>query len=185
MNELKINVNILRYNHSHLLGELINVGLLIYYVQERKIEFFYIDSFERINLLYPDFKGTYLNQQFEFIQKKITSIDTKELYDSGKKLNVLSYLEKNVLPRDSSQLQFSENINISFPKEYFIKSDFEQNLIDSYLVTNNQSVKKSGFTLLDRIDKKLNLWITPDEKNKITKIKKDFVYLPRKRKLKK
>ncbi|WP_286733056.1 MULTISPECIES: DUF3037 domain-containing protein [Sphingobacterium] len=183
MNELKINVNILRYNHSHLLGELINVGLLVYYVQERKVDFFYIDSFDRLTLLYPDFRGTYLKQQFSFIQKKIASIDTKELYEGGKKLNILSYLEKKILPRDSSQLQFSENINVSYPKEYFIKSDFERNLIESYLVIEEQSIKRSGYTLLDKIDNRLNLWITPDEKNKITKIKKDFIYLPRKKKL--
>ncbi|MGG5905555.1 DUF3037 domain-containing protein, partial [Sphingobacterium daejeonense] len=110
MNHLKININILRYNHSQVLGELLNVGVLIYYIDENSLVFISTSNHDKLKNLYPDFNSKMLESQFSFLEKKVKMVNTKDLYDDRAKINVLNFIEKNLLPKDSSQLQFGHDI---------------------------------------------------------------------------
>ncbi|MCT1529966.1 DUF3037 domain-containing protein [Sphingobacterium daejeonense] len=184
MNHLKININILRYNHSQVLGELLNVGVLIYYIDENSLVFISTSNHDKLKNLYPDFNSKMLESQFSFLEKKVKMVNTKDLYDDRAKINVLNFIEKNLLPKDSSQLQFGHDIPIQFPLEYFVQSDFEKKIIDTYLINETDLVKKSYAYLKDlEIEKSLSLWISPDFRNRTNKFKKDFIYLPKNRRL--
>ncbi|MGG5905517.1 hypothetical protein, partial [Sphingobacterium daejeonense] len=76
------------------------------------------------------------------------------------------------------------DIPIQFPLEYFVQSDFEKKIIDTYLINETDLVKKSYAYLKDlEIEKSLSLWISPDFRNRTNKFKKDFIYLPKNRRL--
>jgi len=179
--KIKINLNLLKYRHSEVLGELINVGALIYYTNERRFSFLYITEYDRLQKTYSSFNIQIFKQQIEFLKKKISNSEILDVYDDSNKLNVLSFLEKHILPRDSSQLQFSDDIVMFYPKTFFRIEEFEEKILSSYLLVTSREVNKND--IVADIDRSLNLWISPDHENRVAKIKKDFIYLPRKRRL--
>ncbi|SUJ28689.1 Uncharacterised protein [Sphingobacterium spiritivorum] len=181
---MKININVLRYKHSQVLGELVNVGVLIFYVSDKRFNFLTLKTFERLESLYDNFTDSIIQQQMDFVKKKIESLDFLNPYDDKGKLDVLSFIENKVLPKDASHLQFGEDIVVFYPKEYFDVNIFEDNVTKSYLLATPDVIFKSELKAKrSDIQTSLNLWIAPDYKNRIAKIEKDFIYLPRKRKL--
>lgn len=182
--KIKINLNILRYRYSEVMGELINVGVLIYYSNKRSFSFLTLSNFDKLHYLYTNFSESILKQQMFFIKDKFENSKSLRPYGLVNKLNVSEFIENEILPKDATQLQFGEDITLFYPKDYFRIGEFEENIVKTYLQTsvNNIHVNEIVANQSD-LEKSLNLWIVPDYKNKITKIPKDYIYLPSKRKL--
>ncbi len=184
MDKIKISINLLRYCHSQALGELVNVGLLLYYTNKMEFRLFYLQEYSRLQMMYPNFSTTLFAKQMDFIQKRISEGQNSKAYNKTNQLDVISYLNSEILPRDSSQLQFGDDIIMHYPKENFDQQEFEREITMSYLTSSRELPLINNITTNQRdIEKDLSPWISPDYKNKIKKIKKDFIYLPRKKRL--
>lgn len=102
--------SILRYRHSYLLQEEVNVGLLFFFDTEKRVEFLYPKSLQRISALYHDFSVTLIKKYFRTFQRaakqvqKEFSNDNVALFDS----NLKSYINNYFLPDDASALYFTD-----------------------------------------------------------------------------
>ena len=181
---IKVNINVLRYQHSQVLGELVNIGLLVYYLDQKKIKLLTISDFNRLSSLYENFQGSIVKQQVNYINDQISKISLLELQSEDNKVNILSFINKNILPKDSSQLQFGEDNMFYYPYKQFDQTKFEDKLVKTYLLASKQFISENDHHVkISNLDSSLSPWIAPDYKNKIAKINKDFIYLPGKAEL--
>lgn len=104
MNKL-FSYSILRYTHSQLLGESLNVGLLFAFEGKRDLHFF-IGNLQRLRTVYPDFDTSYVQLAAKGITAKLRDIKMEPLFLSD--YNLKELLIKVLLPEDSTALQFSD-----------------------------------------------------------------------------
>jgi len=110
--------SILQYKHSLSLGEILNVGILFYFPEERQFEFTYGDS-TRLKAVYPDFNASLFNAYIKNIEGNIKN--AIDLF-SGQPLShdFTNFIHKNILAIDAAGLVFDEPnqaINIFKDKE--------------------------------------------------------------------
>jgi len=104
MNKL-FSYSILRYTHSQLLGESLNVGVLFAFEGEQDLHFF-IGDLQRLRTVYPDFDSGYVQLAAKGISAKLKDIKIEPLFLSD--YNLKEQLTKVLLPEDSTALQFSD-----------------------------------------------------------------------------
>ena len=112
--------SILKYKHSKLIDESINIGILFLDFSRNKIDFLYPDSLSRISGLYEDLSLVELRKYLRLFAEQTKRVQTSLNKDS---LNLYSELNNiisdNYLTNDSNSLVFSEvkegfSSNISF-----------------------------------------------------------------------
>lgn len=102
--------SILRYRHSYLLQEEVNVGLLFFFEQEKKVEFLYPNSLTRISSLYHDFSVNLIKKYFRTFERAAIKVE-KELHKDDVSLfksDLRSYIHNYFLPDDASALYFTD-----------------------------------------------------------------------------
>lgn len=176
--------SLLQYHHSIILGEIINIGLLIYFPTISKLRFLHPVDLSRLKNLYLNFPEGTVFSYYEYFQQKVGELNEMpsklESYDISRSLKDL--IDKEFLSEDSSMLQFS---NHSKAVLYTDKVDtLIKSLANTYfpldkVYINNEDLNSK--TSLNR-QKKAD-WIKPDVKNKIVKVDKDFIFLPNKNEL--
>ncbi|UOB17119.1 hypothetical protein [Abyssalbus ytuae] len=111
--------SLLKYKHSSILGECLNIGLLVYFNDNKKLKFIYPDSLSRIKNSYVgvnektirnylkqiDYKATLFNKKFDSLISEIIGYNFKE------------FIDNYILPPDGSSLQF-ENSVVNFQRNY-------------------------------------------------------------------
>lgn len=102
--------SILRYRHSYLLQEEVNVGLLFFFNQENQVEFLYPQSLSRISSLYHDFSVNLVKKYFRTFERVAKQVqneigqENENLFNS----NLRSYINDYFLPDDASALYFTD-----------------------------------------------------------------------------
>lgn len=98
--------SILQYKHSLSLGEILNVGMLFYFPEEKQFEFSYGDA-TRLKAVYPDFNSSLFNAYIKRIKDNIEN--AIDLF-SGQPLsdNFTDFIHHNILAVDAAGLVFSE-----------------------------------------------------------------------------
>lgn len=102
--------SILRYRHSYLLQEEVNVGLLFFFDDEKQVEFLYPKSLQRISSLYHDFSVNLVKKYFRTFERAAKQVQ-KELLKENETLfhgDLKSYINNYFLPDDASALYFTE-----------------------------------------------------------------------------
>jgi hypothetical protein len=117
--------SILQYKHSELLGEAINIALLVYFPSSKKIEFI-TGNAQRIKNIYPEFNLPF----FETVLKKITH-KVQSLKEQLSLQNIAindfdEFLHQNVLAEDATVLQFTRSNTVAQ------RNEFAEQLIDTY-----------------------------------------------------
>lgn len=110
MNNKTFRYSILRYRHSYLLQEEVNVGLLFFFDEEKRVEFLYPKSLQRISSLYHDFSVNLIKKYFRTFERAAKKVQ-KELSRESETLfhsNLKSYINNYFLPDDASALYFTE-----------------------------------------------------------------------------
>lgn len=103
----------LRYHHSAILQEVLNIGILLYFPDDRKMMFIYPKSLKRINRCYKDVQvktlRMYLNH-FRYLADKLTCsmADDKMFIPPVDAREFKSSIGAFFMPQDDSALQFSD-----------------------------------------------------------------------------
>jgi len=176
---------LLQYRHSMVLGEVLNIGLLIYFPVTNKLRFVYPENLIRLKNAYINFPEQTILSYYEYFQNRVYELNkTPDIFYQYELINSLKeFVENEFLPADSSMLQFnnySKGILYINDLETLVrklsKVYFPVDIINVNDETDNIHVSKSKKNNKDE-------WIKPDFKNKIVKIDKDFIFLPNKNEL--
>ena len=104
--------SILQYKHNLILGEIINVGILFYFVKDNHFEFVRGNG-QRAKAIYPDFDNTLFNGYINAITKKIK--DQVDLFNKDlDKTDFRNYIHQYILAQDASGLIFKDPVSIEF-----------------------------------------------------------------------
>lgn len=99
---------LLQYRHSQLLGEILNIGLLVYFPEFKKLEFIYPEKLIRLKFAYPDVPEKTIKAYFKYFEQRVEELNLNpEIfsdYDLNKSLEL--FINKELIPSDSSALQF-------------------------------------------------------------------------------
>jgi hypothetical protein len=123
--------SILQYRHSLILGEAINVGVLFQFHVEEKLEFISGNA-HRLKLIYPDFDQTVCNYLIKGISKKIKDENNSLFFDFNSNSNLKKYISSNLLPEDSTVLQFQEPITVLGNRGNLISSKFIEKIVNDF-----------------------------------------------------
>lgn len=127
--------SILRYRHSYLLQEEVNVGLLLFFDEDKRVEFLYPKSLQRISSLYHNFSVSLIKKYFKVFERAAVEVQ-KEFHSESEKLfssDLRSYINSRFLPDDASALYFTDlktgnyssvQKTLQYYKEQFL-SDYE------------------------------------------------------------
>lgn len=98
--------SILQYKHSLSLGEILNVGILFYFPEEKHFEFSYGDA-TRLRAVYPDFNPSLFTAYIKKIQENIDQA-INLFVDYPLNNDFTNFIHKNILAVDAAGLVFSE-----------------------------------------------------------------------------
>ncbi|TCZ72799.1 DUF3037 domain-containing protein [Flaviaesturariibacter aridisoli] len=151
--------SLLQYRHSQALGEVLNVGLLVYFPVSNKLHFLHPDRLARLRLAYLDVPEKTIRAYFQkfnaVIERYNKSVDLFEI----KADNLDAFIKTQLLPEDASSLQFGayrtglfysgspEKILTQLYNLYFIffsdKVQSKQRLDDQYLLRQYKQLLKN------------------------------------------
>ncbi len=136
MIDKKYTYSILKYQHSALLGESLNIGVLIYFPFEDKFVFKYSRNLSRVKAVYEIVSEKTIKHYLFQIENSIKNLRTNEFsfFDKDKFDYFDLFIDKFILPRDGSVLQFSKS------KQSFLNNN-DVDLTISYL-TNKFLLEK-------------------------------------------
>jgi len=97
-----------QYHHSQLLGEVLNIGLLVYFPTHQQLAFIYPEKLIRLRFAYSNIPEKAIKSYFKFFEKRVAELNAApELFAEYDLANSFSnFVEQEFLPADSSALQF-------------------------------------------------------------------------------
>lgn len=144
--------SLLQYHHSQLLGEVLNIGLIVYFPVQKRLEFIYPEKLIRLRFAYPDVPEKLIKSYFKYFNKRVEELNySPEIfsdYDLSKSLK--DFLEREFLPEDSSSLQFG-----NYRTSVLYTSNLEH--IKNQLYNLYFSVFKTQDNVVKRIDESVLL----------------------------
>lgn len=100
--------SLLQYHHSALIGEVMNVGVLVIFPEQRQIYFIHPERLTRLKVAYPNFPENVLRSYFKGIKARTTQLNKQpELFNDYQE-SPETFISNEILIRDSSALQFSK-----------------------------------------------------------------------------
>lgn len=99
---------LLQYRHSQVLGEVLNIGLVVYFPDFNKLEFIYPEKLIRLRFAYPDVPEKTIKSYFKYFDARIKALNLQsEVFVNYDLENSLQrFLDQEFLAPDSSALQF-------------------------------------------------------------------------------
>ena len=150
-------VSILNYRHSYELGEIINIGALIYNVNEPRLEFLYPKKLQRLSSLYTDISiatiRNYLkdfenqsNKISHFLNNKKSQLLGLDRFDYDlEKLPLI--IENEFLKTDSTSFYFSEMIKGATEDFSSVINYYRQRLDNLYELDSSRSRKDEEYII--------------------------------------
>jgi hypothetical protein len=167
---------LLKYYHSQVLGEILNLGLIVYFPTINQLRLIVPKSLTRFKIIYSTFPEKTITAYIEYFKHRVNELNQNSdiFYQYNTSTSLNSLIDKEFLAADSSMLQFSD----------YKKAVLYSDSIDRILRSLSSTYFPSDVTeiLSDKYKKsKSNKeeWIKPDLKNKIAKIDRNEVFLPR------
>jgi hypothetical protein len=127
--------SLLQYIHSQVLGEVLNLGVLLIFAEQGRVEFIYPENLQRLTLAYPTAPDRIIKGYLLGIEKKVASINNNPSFFADYQSNKADkFINDELLVADSSALQFSEVKSIPlYQKEMAqIKQDFKNRYLSLY-----------------------------------------------------
>ena len=146
----KFYYSVLQYHHSAVLGEVLNVGLLLIFPQQNHITFLRPSHYQRLKYAYPNLSSLkilqHYNQAFEAQTQEWN--ENKDILNnfSEKKINSLL---NSLIPEDESALQFApyRTVLLYTSNLEAIKQDFYQKYLKFYDLLPEKSKKDESYLL--------------------------------------
>lgn len=100
--------SILQYRYAQSLGEVLNVGVLLLFPEQRQAVFHYPERLGRIRKLYPKFAEKTIRSYFKGIAARTNQLTKQPEIFADYEQHFRQFIDNEVLIRDSSALQFGE-----------------------------------------------------------------------------
>lgn len=133
MIENKYIYSLLKYKHSAILDESLNVGLLIYFQNDGSFVFEHSKKLSRIKSIYPIVSDKIIKHYLHQISYRLKRFDnlTDEFIKVELRQSFDYFLSNQILPYDGSSLQFSSSkTNFQYEKN---NKEIKKHLIDLFL----------------------------------------------------
>ena len=139
--------SLLQYRHSQFLGEVLNVGVLIFYPSANKLVFLKPEKLIRLKFAYPNVQEKTIKTYFKAFDDRISKLNVEPELFSGLETDASfkKFIFKEFLPEDSSSLQFGD-----IKKSIQFTDNFET--IENQLYNLYFSVFEHNIGIYDRID---------------------------------
>jgi hypothetical protein len=124
---------ILRYRHSYASGEILNLGILVYFKDLKQIKFHKSVKIGAFSKLYPDVELYFIKKYVNEIEKTVFQLNEQlrdDIYIS--QLGLDEIVNQFILVRDSSSISF----DLSEVSLYKSPATIEDHLIKKFLVTS-------------------------------------------------
>ncbi|WP_442591061.1 hypothetical protein ACSBL2_07510 [Pedobacter sp. AW31-3R] len=174
---------LLQYHHSQLLGEILNIGLVAYFPQYKRLEFIFPEKLIRLKYAYPNVPERTIKSYFRYFQERVNTLNkTPHLfYDHDMGNGFQQFLEKEFLAPDASALQFGNYRNsVLYTPEIQKITDQLYNLYFSVFQIQDSNTEKVDESILLRKYKKfLGKFLNNDQSlNKTSNIYLDYAIRP-------
>jgi len=151
---------LLQYHHSQLLGEVLNIGLLVYFPEYKRLDFIFPDKLIRLKFAYPNVPEKTIKAYFKFFTRRVIELNLHpEIFSDYELSNSLEqFVNKELIASDSSALQFGnyrtavlytanlEHIKNQLYNTYFsvfqIQDDGYKRIDESHLLIQYKSLIK-------------------------------------------
>ncbi len=100
--------SILQYRYAQSLGEVLNVGVLLLFPEQRQAAFLHPERLGRIRKLYPKFAERTIRSYFKGIVARTNQLTKQPELFADYEAHPRQLIDNEILIRDSSALQFSE-----------------------------------------------------------------------------
>lgn len=103
--------SLLQYTHSQVLGEVFNVGILLFFSTKHKAVFKYsLERMSRLKYIYPDFDIKQINLYLKGFEAHAKKISRDVYHDFNKDIveDTQAYIRQHFLQEDATTLQFSK-----------------------------------------------------------------------------
>ncbi|MXV14339.1 DUF3037 domain-containing protein [Hufsiella ginkgonis] len=99
---------LLQYRHSQVLGEVLNIGLLVYFPDLKVLRFIFPDKILRLRFAYPNVPEKTIKAYFKYFETRVSKLNAQpEVFaDDALSESLERFIDKEFLPSDSSALQF-------------------------------------------------------------------------------
>ena len=75
MNKGTFTYALLQYHHSQVLGEVLNIGLVVYFPDHNKLDFIYPNKLIRLKFAYPDVPEKTIKSYFKYFQSRVDELN--------------------------------------------------------------------------------------------------------------
>ena len=101
---------LLQYRHSQFLGEVLNIGVLVYYPSVQRLVFLKPEKLLRLKFAYPNIQEKTIKIYFKAFEDRIKNLNVQpELFSNFDSDDAFKkFIFKEFLPEDSSALQFGD-----------------------------------------------------------------------------
>ncbi|GAB3909709.1 hypothetical protein GCM10028803_47810 [Larkinella knui] len=100
--------SILQYRYAQSLGEVLNVGVLLLFPEQRQAVFIHPERLGRIRKLYPKFAEKTIRSYFKGIAARTSQLSKQPEIFANYEEHPRQLIDNEILIRDSSALQFGE-----------------------------------------------------------------------------
>lgn len=100
--------SILQYRYAQSLGEVLNIGVLLLFPEQRTAVFLYPERLGRIRKLYPKFSEKVIRSYFKGIVARTNLLTKQPEIFADYEAHPRQLIDNEILIRDSSALQFGE-----------------------------------------------------------------------------
>ncbi|MBL7701520.1 MAG: DUF3037 domain-containing protein [Ferruginibacter sp.] len=100
---------ILRYMPDRVSGEFVNIGVVVYEPNERKLAGKFFEKITRVSGFFPSINSRHLATSLKFLQREFDTLASRSIVEFNfDKENSLYQITKRVLPVDDSSLFFTQ-----------------------------------------------------------------------------
>jgi hypothetical protein len=168
MNKGTYTYALLQYRHSQILGEVLNVGLVVYFPDFQRLDFIAPERLIRLKFAYPDVSEKTIKSYFKYFTSRTKELNLQSEVFGNYNLesSLENFLAEEFLAPDSSCLQFG-----NYKTAVLYTSDLEHitnqlyNLYFSVFHLHDNSSKKVDETLLLKKYKHFLAELLPESKS--------------------
>lgn len=168
--------SILQYKHSLSLGEVLNVGILFYFPEDKKFEFAIGDA-TRLKAVYPNFDNSLFNAYLKTIKDKLkasinqSAINLFSDYPSVSDFG--DFIHRNILAVDAAGLVFSTPAQVKnvFSNRELAVKEYSKLLLPGVNTVKPVIVKHNESYLISQFEG----YLSKDKKEIVSKLNKNVV----------
>lgn len=161
MNAQAYSYSLLQYRHSQALGEVLNIGVLVYFHASHHLNFICPERIHRLKNAYSDVSEKAIKSYFDYFKEKVFATNNKtDLLASNQPFSLFI---ADLIPPDSSSLGFGElNKGICYTSEQEVLKNLEALYLGEFKKHNEHK---------DRVD---DTYLISAYKKQLRQLKPDF-----------